>query len=136
MVESAMLKDFKEFALKGNVLDMAVGIVIGAAFTAVVNSLVADVITPPLALIQPDAKTFDDFNLALGGGTVIKLGSFINHVIQFTIVAFAIFLVVRAVNRLRQPAPVVPTRECPYCITAISPKATRCPHCTSELPSA
>lgn len=132
-----MFKEFKEFALKGNVLDMAVGIVIGAAFTAVVNSLVADIITPPLALIQPDAQTFNDFTIPLGGAATIKIGSFINHVIQFTIVAFAIFLVVRAINRLRAPAAPAapaPTRECPYCTSAISPKATRCPHCTSQLP--
>ena len=133
MVEAAMLKDFKEFALKGNVLDMAVGIVIGAAFTAVVNSLVKDVITPPLALLQPDAKTFDNITIPLGGSSVINIGTFINACVQFTIVAFAIFLVVRAVNHLRKPAPVEPTRECPRCITPISPKATRCPHCTSEL---
>ena len=128
-----MLKDFKEFALKGNVLDMAVGIVIGAAFTTVVNSLVKDVITPPLALIQPDAKTFENITIPLGGSSVINIGAFINSVVQFTIVAFAIFLVVRAVNHLRKPAPAAPTRDCPRCFTAISAKATRCPHCTSEI---
>ena len=129
-----MLKDFKEFALKGNVLDMAVGIIIGAAFTSVVNSLVKDVLTPPLGMLQPDAKTFADYKIPLGGDAAIQIGSFINQVIQFALVAFAVFLLVRAVNRFRQPAPVAPTRDCPYCATAISPKATRCPHCTSELP--
>jgi len=131
-----MLKDFKEFALRGNVLDMAVGIVIGAAFTAVVNSLVKDVITPPLSLIQPDAKTFEDFVIPLGQSSVIKIGTFANSVIQFLIVAFAIFLVVRAVNKLRPPAPAsTPAqKECPYCTSQIAAKATRCPHCTSELP--
>jgi len=98
-----MFKEFKEFALKGNALDLAVGIIIGAAFTAVVNSLVADVLTPPLALLQSGVKSFTEIVIPLGEGQEgIKIGSFINSVIQFLLTSFAVFLLVRAVNRFRR----------------------------------
>jgi len=136
-----MLKEFKEFALKGNVLDMAIGIVIGAAFTGVVNSLVADVLTPPLKLLQSGPK-FEKLAIPLGesADTAIQIGKFLDHVISFVIVAFAVFLLVKAINRLRrqsEPAPAAPaapsTRECPYCLGEVPLKATRCRHCTSDL---
>lgn len=136
-----MLKEFKEFALKGNVLDMAIGIVIGAAFTGVVNSLVADVLTPPLKLLQSGPK-FEKLAIPLGenADTAIQIGKFFDQVISFVIVAFAVFLIVKAVNRLRRqaaPAPAAPvaptTRECPYCMSEVPVKATKCRHCTSDL---
>ena len=136
-----MLKEFKEFALKGNVVDMAVGIIIGAAFTKVVNSLVADIILPPLGLLTKSSDFVKNWGIQLGipgidEHVTLRIGSFLDSVIQFTLVAFAIFLVIRAINRLRapQPAPPAPaTRDCPYCTSAISVKATRCPCCTSTV---
>ena len=148
-----MLKEFKEFALKGNVLDMAVGIVIGAAFGTIVGSLVADVIMPPIGLLLGNVD-FSNLFLVLKEGKVagpyaslaaakaagavsMNLGVFINTIINFIILAFAVFLLVRGVNRMRRkeqaPPPVPTTKDCPRCFTAISIKATRCPHCTSEL---
>lgn len=133
-----MFKEFKEFALKGNVLDMAVGIIIGAAFTGVVNSLVKDILTPPLGLLSPNKATFDSFKIPLSEKDAINVGTFANNFIQFLLVAFAVFLLVKAVNRFRRtepaPAPAAPTtKECPYCLSEIPLKATRCGHCTSEL---
>ena len=137
-----MLKEFKEFALKGNVLDMAVGIIVGAAFTKVVNSLVADIILPPLGLLTKSSDFVKNWGLKLAIPGVdeqvtVKIGSFLDSLIQFTLVAFAIFLLIRVINRLRAPAPTpaapVTTRECPYCTSAISLKATRCPFCTSTV---
>lgn len=138
-----MFKEFKEFALKGNVLDMAIGIVIGAAFTGVVNSLVANVLTPPLNLLQQGSVKFEKMALPLTSdpkGPSIQIGAFIDTVISFLIVTFAVFLVVKAINRLRRDpaaapvAPVAPTtRECPYCISEVPIKATKCSHCTSDL---
>jgi large conductance mechanosensitive channel len=144
-----MLKEFKEFAMRGNVVDMAVGIIIGAAFGKIVSSLVNDVIMPPIGLIlgkldfsnlfinlsgQPYASLAE---AKAAGAATINYGMFLNNVIDFIIVAFAIFLLVRQINRLRrepQAAPVVPTtRECPYCFSAIPIKAVRCPQCTSQL---
>jgi len=148
-----MLKEFKEFALKGNVLDMAVGIVIGAAFGTIIGSLVADVIMPPIGLLLGNVD-FSNLFLVLKEGKVagpyaslaaakaagavsINIGVFINTVINFIILAFAIFLLVRSVNRMKRkeqaPPPVPTTKDCPHCFTAIPIKATRCPHCTSEL---
>lgn len=151
-----MLKEFKEFALRGNVLDMSVGIVIGAAFTGIVNSLVRDIINPLLGLVL---RRIDFANLFLNlsgndyatladaeaaGAAVLKYGMFITAVVQFVIVAFAIFLVIKWINTLRrklEDAPVATeetpaTRACPYCVSQISISATRCPNCTSELPAA
>jgi large conductance mechanosensitive channel len=149
-----MLKEFKEFAMRGNVLDMAVGIIIGAAFGTIVNSVVADIIMPPIGLLLGNidfsnlffvlkqgtkaAAPYESLAAAKAAGAVsINYGFFINTVISFLIVAFAVFLLIRGVNQLkRQEAapPAVPTtKECPYCLSTIPIKATRCGHCTSEL---
>jgi large conductance mechanosensitive channel len=142
-----MLKEFKEFAMKGNVLDMAIGIIIGAAFGKIITSLVADVIMPPIGLIlgrvdfsslfvSLSGTHYDSLAAAkTAGAPTINYGVFLNNVIDFLIVAFVIFLVVRQVNRWKKPVPAaVPvTKECPYCFTAIPIKAMRCPNCTSEL---
>ncbi|MEI8235203.1 MAG: large conductance mechanosensitive channel protein MscL [Verrucomicrobiota bacterium] len=135
-----MLKEFKEFALKGSVLDMAVGIIVGAAFTKVINSLVSDIIMPPLGLLTRSSDFVKEWGIKLPipgvGEATIKIGSFLDNILQFLIVAFAIFLLVRAINRLRrtQAAPAAPaTRECPYCLSAIPAQASRCAHCTSPL---
>jgi large conductance mechanosensitive channel len=142
-----MLKEFKEFAMKGNVLDMAVGIIIGAAFGKIITSLVSDVIMPPIGLVlgRVDFSSLF-FNLSgahydslvaakAAGAPTINYGLFLNAVVDFLIVAFVIFLVVRQVNRWKKPVPVAEpaTKECPYCYSAIPVKATRCPNCTSEL---
>lgn len=130
------LHEFKEFAMRGNVLDMAVGIVIGGAFTAIVNSLVADLITPLLGLIT-GGRDFSALSIRIGDAQFMY-GNFISAVINFILVAFALFLVVKAVNRLRKPKEETPpaapaTKICPFCKSEISVDATRCPHCTSEL---
>jgi len=142
-----MLKEFKEFAMKGNVLDMAIGIIIGAAFGKIITSLVADVIMPPIGLILGKVD-FSSLFLSLSGthydslvaakaagAPTINYGLFLNNVIDFLIVAFVIFMVIRQVNRWKKPVPVAApvTKECPYCFTAIPIKAVRCPNCTSEL---
>lgn len=147
-----MWKEFKEFALRGNVIDLAVGIIIGGAFGKVVSSLVNDIIMPPIGLLLGKIN-FSDLFLDLSGThpaslsaardagiPVLAYGSFIQSLVDFLIVAFAIFLLVRGVNRLRalkpEPAavPAEPTtKECPYCLSTIPLKATRCPHCTSQL---
>jgi len=144
-----MFKEFKEFALRGNVLDLAIGIIIGTAFGKIVTSLVNDIIMPPIGLvlgrINFSGLYFDLSNKGYAsldaaqkaGAPTINYGLFINTVIDFIIVAFAVFLLVRAVNRLHPApaaAPAAPsTKDCPYCQTAIPLKATRCPNCTSEL---
>lgn len=134
-----MFKEFKEFALKGNVLDMAIGIIIGAAFTNVVNSLVNDVFQPVLGLLTPNQETFDQAVIKLTDKAELKVGSFAGHIVQFLLVAFAVFLLVKGVNRFRrslepEAAPVAPTtKECPHCISTVPLKASRCAHCTSEL---
>jgi large conductance mechanosensitive channel len=147
-----MLKEFKEFAMRGNVLDLAVGIIIGGAFGTIVKSLVDDVIMPPIGLALGNVD-FSDLFLLLksgakaappystlaeaqqAGAVTINYGLFINSVITFLIVAFAVFLLVRAANRLRPPAPAAApaTKDCPYCRMAIPVGATRCRQCTSEL---
>ena len=144
-----MLKEFKEFAMHGNVLDMAIGIILGAAFGKIVSSFVADVLTPPVGLVLGKVD-FSNMFINLGEGTYTKLaeakaagvptlnyGLFANSVIDFLIVSFAIFLLVRQVNRLRSaPAPSLPaptTKDCPFCLTAIPLQAVRCPACTSEV---
>lgn len=148
-----MFKEFKEFALRGNVIDMAVGIVIGAAFGAIVSSLVADVIMPPIGLLLGNVDFSNLFIVLKEGATAgpyaslaaakqagavtLNLGVFINTIISFLIIALAIFLVVRQINKLRRkaeaPAPAPTTKECPYCFMAVPVKAVRCPHCTSTL---
>ena len=144
----AMWKEFKEFIMRGNVLDLAVGIVIGAAFGGIVTSLVNDIIMPPIGLLLGKINFSDMFiNLTpdkaatslkaakdLGAAT-INYGFFINTLINFLIVALVIFLVVKAVNKMNRPAPkaAASTKDCPRCFTAIPVKANRCPNCTSEL---
>ena len=148
-----MLREFKEFAMRGNVIDMAVGIIIGAAFGGIVNSLVSDVIMPPIGLLLGNID-FSNFFLVLkegkaagpyaslaaakaAGAVSLNYGVFINTIVSFLIVAFSVFLLVRSVNKLRRkeevPPPVPTTKECHYCFTSIPIKAMRCPHCTSEL---
>ncbi len=133
-----MLREFKEFAMRGNVLDMAVGIIIGAAFGTVVSSLVADVMMPPIGMLLGHVD-FSNLAIKLSDTAKLSYGKFINTVIAFLIVALALFLVIRAMNRLKKkaaaPAPEPTTKACPYCATDIPLKAVRCPHCTSELKS-
>lgn len=143
----SFIGEFKEFAMKGDVLDMAVGIIIGAAFGNSVNSLVKDILTPPLGLLMGRVNFSDLFIILNGqsypslaaaqaaGAPTINYGVFINTVINFLIVAIAIFLLVRQVNALRKkPEPPAPnTKNCPYCKETISQGASRCPHCTSDL---
>jgi large conductance mechanosensitive channel len=146
-----MWKEFKEFAMRGNVLDLAVGIVIGAAFGKIVNSLVNDVLMPPigLAIKHVDFKqlfinlgpttyrTLEEAKTA--GAPTLNYGTFLNTIFEFVIVAFAIFLLIRAVNRLYPkpvPASAPATQDCVFCKMTISLAATRCPHCTSELKAA
>jgi large conductance mechanosensitive channel len=145
-----MIKEFKEFVMKGNVLDMAVGIIIGAAFGSVVTSFVNDVLMPPIGLllgkvdfsnlfINLSGKTFETLAEAKkAGAATLNYGLFLNTAINFLIVGFAVFLLVKQVNRLKrnEPAPVPTTCECSFCYTAIPMKATRCPNCTSELTKA
>ncbi len=142
-----MFKEFKAFAMRGNVLDLAVGVIIGAAFGAVVNSLVRDIIMPPIGTLM-GGLDFKDLFIALDGGVyrsldeaqkagvpVIAYGNFINTIVNFLIVSFAIFILVKQVNRMKAPAPAAPpaTKECRFCSMSIPIKATRCPQCTSDL---
>jgi large conductance mechanosensitive channel len=141
--QMAILKEFKEFAVKGNVVDLAVGIIIGAAFTSVVQSLVNDILMPPLGWVVGNIDFSDlainlPVNSADGKAVTINYGKFINAIINFLIVAFAVFLLVKQINRLkRKETPPAPnTKTCPYCISVMDMKATRCPHCTAELKTA
>jgi len=148
-----MFKEFREFALKGSVLDMAVGIIIGAAFGAVVSSFVSDVLMPPIGLLLGGVD-FSNLHLVLAAGKVagpyaslaeaqaagavtFNYGLFINRIISFLIVAFALFLLIRGMNRMKKkaeaPAAEPAGKDCPYCFTSIPIQAVRCPHCTSEL---
>jgi len=142
-----MLKDFKEFAMRGNVVDMAIGIIIGAAFGKIVTSLVNDILMPPIGLVlgkvdfsnlflNISGKSYDSVAAAkAAGAATINYGVFFNNIIDFVIVAFAIFLLIRQINRWNKPAAAAApaTKDCPYCVTAIPVKATRCPNCTSEV---
>jgi len=142
-----MFKEFKAFIMRGNVVDLAVGIVIGGAFGQIVSSLVKDIIMPPIGLLLGKVD-FSNLFISLSGpypslaeaqtagAATINYGLFLNTVINFLIVGLAIFLLVRAVNRMQPPPPLTAapsTKECPYCFTMIPLPATRCPHCTSEL---
>ncbi len=145
-----MFKEFKEFALKGSVVDMAVGIIIGAAFGVIIKSLVTDIILPPIGLLLGKVDFTNLFvvlkagseagpYLSLAdaqrlGAVTLNYGAFINTILSFLIVAFAVFLLIRQMNKLkREEAPAPATKECPHCFSAIALKATRCAHCTSEL---
>lgn len=152
-----MLKDFKEFAIRGNVVDMAVGIIIGAAFTSVVQSLVKDILMPPIGLLTGGIDFTNAFIVLQKGVTpppyttiqaaqeagavVLRYGTFINAVISFTIVAFAVFMLVRYINKLKtapkkeeeKEAVSLKVKKCDYCFTEIPVEASRCPHCTSKL---
>ena len=147
-----MLQEFKQFAMRGNVVDMAVGIIIGGAFGTIVKSLVSDVIMPPIGLLLGGVD-FSDLFITLkegatagpystlasaqeAGAVIISYGLFINSVISFLIVAFAVFLLIKSLNKLQieKPAAVEETtKECPFCMSTIAIKATRCPNCTSAL---
>ena len=147
-----MLKEFKEFAMRGNVVDMAVGIVMGAAFGGIVTSFVNDLLMPPIGLllgkvdfsnlfVSLTGQHFDSVAQAkAAGAATLNIGIFMNTVINFLIVALAIFLLVRQINRLKpkpEPAPAAPAqKECKFCFSSIPLQATRCPHCTSDLKAA
>ena len=148
-----MFKEFKEFAVRGNVVDMAVGIIIGASFGTIVNSFVSDIIMPPIGLLLNNVD-FSSLFMVLkegkvvgpyasladarsAGAVTVNYGVFMNAIISFLIVAFAVFLLVRNINRLKKEKEVPPatpaTKECPYCLSVIPVKAVRCAHCTSEF---
>lgn len=128
-----MLKEFKEFAMRGNVLDLAVAVIIGGAFGKIITSLVADVLMPLIGLVLGGIN-FADLSFTVGAA-VVKWGAFVQSIVDFVIIAFVIFMIVRAMNRMQKPAPVAAptTKECPYCFSTIPLKATRCPNCTSQL---
>lgn len=135
----ALIKEFKEFISRGNVMDMAVGVIIGGAFTAIVNSLVNDMLMPLLSLLT-GGFDFSGLSIALGEGenaATINYGSFISAIINFLLIALVIFLIIKAINKVsrkkKEEAPVPTTKECPYCKEQIAIEATRCPHCTSKL---
>ncbi len=148
-----MVTEFKKFVMRGNVIDMAVGIIIGGAFTKIVNSMVADIMMPPLGLLLGKVDFSNWFvvikqgttagpyatmaQAQAAGATTLNLGLFLNAIISFIIVAFCIFLLIKAINKLNSPkeqAPIpVTTKKCPYCCSDIPVEATRCPHCTSEI---
>jgi large conductance mechanosensitive channel len=145
-----MLKEFKEFIMRGSVIDMAVGIIIGAAFGTIIKSLVDDVIMPPIGLLLGNidfsnlfavlktgkiAGPYETLALAKAAGAVtINYGFFINTIITFLIVAFCVFILIKNINKMKKETPVdATTKECPYCISVIPIKAQRCPQCTSEL---
>ena len=145
-----MLKEFKEFAMRGSVLDMAVGIVIGVAFGKIIASLVDDIIMPPIGLalgnvdfanlfLNISGKEYSSLAAAkAAGAATINYGVFFNTILSFLIIAFVIFLLIRQVNAMQRPkvAPAPATKDCPHCLSSIAIKATRCPHCTSELKAA
>ncbi len=142
-----MWKEFKEFAMRGNVIDLAIGVIIGGAFGKIVSSFVADVIMPLIGLLLGNIS-FESLFISLSGeeyaslaaaqeagAPTLNYGLFINAIVDFLIVAFVIFLVVKGINKLQKPAPVAAptTKKCPYCFTEIALEATRCPNCTSQL---
>ena len=145
-----MLKEFKEFAMRGSVLDMAIGIVIGAAFGKIIASLVDDIIMPPIGLalgnvdfanlfLNISGKEYPSLAAAkAAGAATINYGVFFNTIFSFLIIAFVIFLLIRQVNAMQRPkvAPAPTTKDCPHCLSSVAIKATRCPHCTSELKAA
>jgi large conductance mechanosensitive channel len=127
-----MLKEFREFAIRGNVMDLAVAVIIGGAFGKIITSLVSDVLMPMIGLMMGGVN-FSELSITVGAA-VIKWGAFVQSIIDFLIIAFVIFLLVRAMNRMKREEPVTPTtKECPHCFTTIPLKAARCPNCTSQL---
>jgi large conductance mechanosensitive channel len=135
-----MFNEFKKFAMRGNVVDLAIGIIIGASFGKIITSLVSDVLMPPIGLIlgkvNISGKSYASLAEAkAAGAATINYGLFLNTIVDFLIVAFVIFLLVQQINRWNKPAPAAAptTKDCPYCATAIPIKATRCPNCTSQL---
>lgn len=128
-----MLKEFRDFAMRGNVIDLAVGVIIGGAFGKIVASLVGDVIMPIIGLLIGGVD-FGSLAITVGSAQ-IKYGAFIQSIIDFVVIAFVIFLIVRTMNRMQKPAPAAEptTKECPHCFSTISIKAKRCPNCTSQL---
>ena len=141
-----MLKDFKEFAIRGNVVDLAIAVIIGAAFGAIVTSFINDILMPPLGLAlgrvdfkdlfySLNGQTYPSLTAAKAAGApVIAYGQFINTIINFLVIAFVVFLIVKQMNRLKAPAPAAAvTKECPYCASNIPVKAVRCPQCISDL---
>lgn len=144
---SKITKEFKEFIMRGNVMDMAVGVIVGGAFSSIINSLVNDVLMPVISLatgkvdftnlfIALDGQSYLTLDAAKASTSVFAYGSFIQTVIQFLIIAFSIFMVVKGINMLRRPKPEAAptTKECPYCKSEIHIDAVKCPHCASELP--
>ena len=144
---SKITKEFKEFIMRGNVMDMAVGVIVGGAFSSIINSLVNDVLMPVISLatgrvdftnlfIALDGQSYPTLDAAKASTSVFAYGSFIQTVIQFLIIAFSIFMVVKGINMLRRPKPEAAptTKECPYCKSEIHIDAVKCPHCASELP--
>jgi len=142
-----MFKEFRTFIMRGNVMDLAIAVIIGTAFGAIINSLVKDIIMPPIGLalgnvdfanlfVSLDGNTYESLAKAQElGAPTLNYGLFINTIINFLIVGFVIFLIVKAINKMQKPAPVdVTTKKCVFCATEIPLAAKRCPHCTSELP--
>jgi large conductance mechanosensitive channel len=128
-----MLKEFRDFALRGNVMDLAIAVIIGGAFGKIITSLVNDVLMPLIGLLL-GGLSFSNLSFKIKDA-VVNYGLFIQSIVDFTIVAFVIFMIVRIMNQLQKPAPIADptTKECPYCMSTISIKAKRCPHCTSQL---
>jgi large conductance mechanosensitive channel len=128
-----MFKDFKEFAVKGNAIDLAVGVIIGAAFGKIVDSLVNDIIMPPFGLVLGNLD-FSKLAIHFNSGAVLRYGAFINAIVNFLIISFAIFLLIKQMNRFRRKnQPTQVERHCPFCFTNIPNQAVRCPHCTSQI---
>jgi large conductance mechanosensitive channel len=140
-----MLKEFRDFAMRGNVIDLAVGVIIGSAFGKIITSFVTDIVMPPIGLLLGNVD-FSNLFVSLNrqyyasladaqaaGAPTLNYGLFINTIIDFLVVAAVIFMMVRTINRLQSPKADPTTRDCPYCFSVIPLKATRCPHCTSEI---
>ncbi|HEX5023476.1 MAG TPA: large-conductance mechanosensitive channel protein MscL [Candidatus Binatia bacterium] len=140
-----MYKEFKEFVMRGNVVDLAIGVVIGVAFGKIVTSFVEDILMPPIGLalgnvdfsnlfINLSGKDYPSIAAAkAAGAATLNYGIFINNIINFLIIAFVIFLLIRQINRMQRPAAAPTTKDCPHCLSAVPAKATKCAHCTSEL---
>ena len=128
-----MLKEFKEFVMRGNVLDLAVAVIIGVAFGQIIASLVNDILMPLIGLVLGGIN-FSELSFTVGAA-VVRWGAFVQSILDFVIVAFVIFMIVRTMNRMQKPAPVAAptTKECPFCFSTIPLKAARCPNCTSQL---